>query len=643
MKKELREYIEINHSTLENSNKTFEDIFEIMFRVDDLILAETNDGFRIKKYSYGDIKKRIMSASVKLYNIIGSGNYVGLEMENCVEWIVAFWAVLRSGNKPYLINCRHPNELSNGIIKTLNIESIIGREPTKLNAKYIDITEIDSENPDGDDFSISAKFGDEIALSTSATTMKEVICFYSGRQLSNQILNAKAILSESKRLPQMYNGAIKQLAFLPFYHVFGLIAVYFWFTFFGRTMVFLRDYSPDTILKTCKKHEVTHLFAVPMLWHTMEQKLLKEIEKRNEMQKFQRGLNLSRKLQTAMPKLGFVIAKRIMKSVTDELLGPSIKFCISGGSYLKQSSLELFNLLGYPLHNGYGMSEIGISSVELRDSFKDRCENSIGHPFASVKYSVDDKGILTVEGDSVCERMMINGEEIYTKGKICTGDIVWSRGDYYFIKGRESDLVIGDNGENINPDVIEQNFSFDSVLNFSVLGLGETQDDEILSLVLQINEYLPKGKIEDIYKKAEEINNTLPLTSRVRKIYFTYDAIISDGAIKVSRKYLKNKISSGDVKLLSVNDIINKEKSGGFDEDSAIVKKVKEIVANELSIDVKDINYEDNILTTLGGTSLQYFSIVSTLAEEFSIDSYSDDEEMQYTIKGICEYIERFI
>jgi acyl-CoA synthetase (AMP-forming)/AMP-acid ligase II len=78
-------------------------------------------------------------------------------------------------------------------------------------------------------------------------------------------------------MASMYNGSIKQLAFLPFYHIFGLFAVYYWFAFFGRTFVFLKDYSPDTIARTCRRHEVTHIFAVPLLWHTVEEKIQKGV------------------------------------------------------------------------------------------------------------------------------------------------------------------------------------------------------------------------------------------------------------------------------------------------------------------------------------------------------------------------------
>ena len=54
-----------------------------------------------------------------------------------------------------------------------------------------------------------------------------------------------------------------------------------------------------------------------------------------------------------------------MHEVTDSLFGKSVLFCISGGSYIKEDTLRLINGLGYPLYNGYGMTEAGVTSVEL--------------------------------------------------------------------------------------------------------------------------------------------------------------------------------------------------------------------------------------------------------------------------------------
>ena len=272
MKRKLRKLVEYNSETLEKSDRTFEAIYGVMFGDGhkNNVMAEESTGYRVKQYTYSDIKAMIESASSALYEKIGSTHaFVALEMENRVEWIVAFWAILKSGNKPYLVNCRHPKQLSCGIVESLGIKYVVGVGKTELPLEFIDVTELKSDKP------FNADFENEIALSTSATTMKETVCFYTGREISSQILNARTILKQSKLIPAHVNGSLKQLAFLPFYHIFGLIAVYFWFTYYGRCIVFLRDYSSDSILRTCRNHGVTHVFAVPMLWHTMEKEVRK--------------------------------------------------------------------------------------------------------------------------------------------------------------------------------------------------------------------------------------------------------------------------------------------------------------------------------------------------------------------------------
>ena len=252
MKKYLRDYIDYNDSHLANSSKDLKTVFEIMFRCKDSIIAETTENYRIRRYTYGETEARINRSAYALYQKIGATHkYVGLEMENKIEWIIAFWAILKSGNKPYLINCRHPLALSSQIISSLNIKYVIGTSPTKLKAEYIDFSEISGEDVEiPSDFDLEKLFENEIAISTSATSLHGVVCFYTGREISDQILNAKDILKNSKRMAYHYKGSLKQLAFLPFYHVFGLFAVYFWFIFFGRTLVFLPDYSPKSILQT---------------------------------------------------------------------------------------------------------------------------------------------------------------------------------------------------------------------------------------------------------------------------------------------------------------------------------------------------------------------------------------------------------
>lgn len=640
MKQELKKLIAVNVAALQASAQDMASLYAIICGNGERIFAECSDGYRIRKYSYTDIANMVERVSAGIHARIGATHgYVGLEMENSIEWIVAFWAILRSGNKPFLINCRHPKALADQLLEQLQISYVIGTQPTQLNATWLDYASLTSEE------SFGADFEDEFALSTSATSLQAKICIYNGKQVAAQILNSRRIVRDSRRMANHYHGFLKQLAFLPFYHVFGLFAVYFWFAFFGRTFVFLRDMAPDTILKTCRKHEVTHIFAVPMLWHTIEDKIKKQLEQKGEktQKKFEKGMKISMALQKAMPHLGTVIAKKLMREITDAVFGPSIQFCISGGSYLRSSALHLINGIGYPLHNGYGMSEIGITSVELGARIIDRNRNSIGKPFESVEYRLGEDGTLFVRGHSICRTVMIDGVETDMPEWFDTGDLMSCQEGRYYISGRRGDVVIGENGENINPDLIEQHFGLSGDTPYSVLGLKE-EDNDVLSMVVRINPYMSEGRRHRLVERIYAANEELPMAMRVRKFYFTTDAIAPETAIKVGRKYLLRAIADGTVRLTPFSQFGQQQDGqSGEAHNPLLMARLREIVAESLGVAADSVDDRAHILLDMGATSLQYFEIISAIAAEFSIESYNDKEHYRYTVEEFCEYIERYV
>ncbi len=637
MKQYIKKILKTNSSLLENSQKTLCDIYKIMFSNEELILCEYNDGFRIKRETYGEVAKKISSVASGLYEKIGPNHsYIGLAIDNSVDWIIAFWAILMSGNKPYLINLKYPSSLSNGIIKRLDIKHIIAHDNIDLDAKILQISSLYSKK----EISLD-NFENEIAFSSSATSMNEVVCFYTGYQIAEQILNFKKIIKLEPRIVRHYKGQLKILAFLPFYHIFGLFAVYFWFTFFGRTLVFLRNYSADTILNTCKRHHVTHVFAVPLLWHTIEKNILSTVKSAGEKKynKLIKGIKCCTAIQNIFPSFGADLSKLIMSEVTGKVFGKSVMFCINGGSYIKDSTLELLNGIGYSIYNGYGMSEIGITSVELGRKPKLRNLNSIGMPFSSVQYKINDDGILLVKGSSLCTKKLINGKEITLDDWFHTGDNMKCENGRYFILGRQSDVVIGENGENINPDSIEKMFELKDALAFSVLGLSG-ENGQVLSMIVQITPYISNDKIQCIREEAYSINNTLPKTFSIKNFYFTTNPLASENAVKVSRTQLIKKINNGEVELISFADM----KTSDNDEINPILlNEISNIIADTVGINQTDVGINDHIFYDLGATSIQYFTIITRISEKFSINDYSETDKYCYTLKELCEYVSKHI
>lgn len=636
LKPELRKLLDYNREGLKASDRTMKSVYCFTFHHGDKVMCEGHDGLRTYTYTYGQMDGKIRKAAAALYARIGAAHqYVGLEMDNSVEWVTAFWAILMSGNKPYLVNLRYPQNLTENILKTLKIRYVLCKGASQLSAEAIDMASLDGEfAPVPED-----AFENELAFSSSATSMNEVICFYTGAEISEQMLAYEDIFTWAPRIAKHYKGSLKQLAFLPFYHVFGLVAVFLWFSFFGRTLVFLRDMNPDTILKTCRRHQVTHIFAVPMLWHTIEKKVWANAREQKQEEKLRKMLKFTTGVQNVFPYFGAWLAKNLLKSVTEKLFGRTIMFCISGGSSLRPSAMELMNGLGYFLHNGYGMSEIGVPCVENRKTPKERNRGSIGRPVRSVSFRLDEEGVLWVKSPYLCASKLVNGQLQKTPEWFCTGDMMTCEDGYYYIHGRKGDVVIGENGENINPDTIESRFTLDSATQMCVLGI-EDADGQSLSMVVQVSPYITEEAVSTIKNQAYAINDTLPTATAVKKFYFTFDEMSPPTAIKVSRTQLTAKIADGRVKLTPFASL---ELTGTEGEDTPLLRRIRQIIAQELQVEADTIGINAHIFYDLGATSLQYFAIISAISAEFSLTQYESGEIYCYTPKELCAYIERNI
>jgi len=73
-----------------------------------------------------------------------------------------------------------------------------------------------------------------------------------------------------------------------------------------------------------------------------------------------------------------------------------------------------------------------------------------------------------------------------------------------------------------------------------------------------------------------------------------------------------------------------------FDES-----KVKEIIAKELEVDVKQLQPEAKFIEDLGADSLDIVELVMALEEEFGIDIPDDEADKLKTVGDAMEYLKR--
>ncbi|MBP5230989.1 MAG: AMP-binding protein [Clostridia bacterium] len=627
---------------LSQTDLSFGSIYRVMFSKPNFVMMETSTTFGgIKTYTYGESDRIIGQLAAGIASTGRKGRYIGLYGENCPEWIFLFWAVLRSGNYVFPVNLRQPQSFSQSMLDTLNAECIVsagacdGFHQQVLSYQELLERGTESEIPSDD------AFADEIALCTSGTTLREKICFFSGKEFASLILTTKEIIRRNKTIKRTYRGRVKMLVVLPLYHVFGLEATYFWFSFFGVSFVFPENMSPDILLRTIREHEVTHILCVPALWHTVEKLVRREVAKRGEetVRRFEKGLRISLALQSLLPFTEQAIPARLFREIRKELFGDSVHFCISGGSALRVSASRLMNGIGYPLFNGYGMTEIGIASANFARRAKERLNPSFGNPFSCVRFRIGEDRHLLVSGSSVCKAILVDGKREQTGKWFDTGDMVeLDVKGRYVLCGRASDVVIGEGGENLNPELAETAFELTSAQNFAVLG---DEKMEKLQLICQISDQMVGLQKEKLLKDIERGKASLPLTYRISDVFFTYDPIMEPSDIKVSRSKLRRMISGGSVRLFDSLPLSDERDSENG--DSEVKSILRGMFADILDVEPESIRGDAHFMNDLGASSLEYIMLVNRIQERFDVNVAFEEEGFGYSLNDFTKIVESLI
>ncbi len=603
----------------------FSTFFEFMFSESDNIMAEISEGYQIKRYTYGECKAQTLKKAFALKNTIDypKNSLVGIYMDNSLDWIKVFWSILLCGYKPLLLNMRVADTALEQVLTDYDVKAVISDDKV-FSVKTIFAKDL----VEGEEILKDYSCGEEIIFMSSGTTEKIKLCAYTADNLYCQVANSVDVLKICPEIARHYEGQLKQLTLLPFYHVFGFIAVYLWFGFFSRTFVFLKDLNPKTIQNTIKRHKVTHFFAVPLVWESVYKAALRAVKSKGEKtyKKFCKGAKI-------INNDGFLksIAYKGMKEVRDGLFGDSIQFLISGGGFISKNALEFFNGIGYHLANGFGMTEVGITSVEISNKAKVRNKGSIGSPFKYTQYKIDENGILCIKGKNVANRIMHDKEQtvIDREAWFCSNDIAVNKEGGYYLNGRSDDLIVPPSGENVNPQLVEQELKIKGAEDVCLIDV----DDQIVLLVMSTHCY-SGDKVDELLKNAKSELERTGVTF-VNKIVITPDNFLSDGDFKLNRRKIKARYKNGQMTLIEKDN----SQSKVADICGELEKEVKQIFAEILSKTSQDISLDSQFFNDLGGSSLEYFMLADAINAKYGVDIKNVNGKSLISPSEVCDYI----
>ncbi len=242
------------------------------------------------------------------------------------------------------------------------------------------------------------------------------------------------------------------LSFLPFFHTGGWNVLTTPFLHRGATVVLLKKFDPDRILKLCETERVSILFGVPTMLDMMKHSpLFKQVD-----------------------------------------LG-SVRYAIVGGEPMPLDLIRTWQDRGVPIRQGFGLTEFGPNVFSLNEEHSTKKIGSIGFPNFYIEARIvdergkelgaDEIGELVLRGPMSMSGYWKNPEataQTIRDGWLHTGDLVRRDPEgFYYVVGRKKDMYIS-GGENIYPAEIEQYLrTHPKVREAAVIGVKDEKWGEV--------------------------------------------------------------------------------------------------------------------------------------------------------------------
>ena len=458
-------------------------------------------------YTYHTFKSKCDSISKLLTQYgIGAGDKVAILSQSMPNWSVAFFSVVPFGRIAIPIL---PDSSANEVLNILEhseskvifvsqkLASRLSQEVREKMTLVIDIDTLEILHADEDQFTCDGRTSvptpDDIAaiIYTSGTTGSAKGVVLSHRNLASNVITCYHSCKRTEK--------DRWLSVLPMAHTLEMTISMLYPMYCGATVYYLpKPPVASLLLKALKIVKPTTMLTVPLI--------IEKVYKGSVLPTIQKSRTL-----TWMSKNMNGLMCKIIGMKLKATFGGHMSFYGIGGAKLDPEVESFLLKAGFPYAIGYGLTE---TSPLLGYSMKGwRTVGSFGYPVYNVRLKLHNVNPETGEGEIVAKgpNVMLGyykdpkrTKSVFTEdGWFRTSDIaIQDEKGRFFIKGRNSNMILGPSGENIYPEEIE------NVIN-NVEGVGESivveRDGKLVALVQPAENYIQwdKESEDKMYEKLD--------------------------------------------------------------------------------------------------------------------------------------------
>ena len=503
------------------------------------------------RISYKELYEDVESLSLSLlYHLKMRNEKAAIICYNCYEWCVIYLACLCTGVVAVPVDRENPGSDIGEILDFAEVKTVFcdSKSLAKLMKREgVNYVAVDSD----DEFVKLIEKGralrregytsenpiDPEALAvlifTSGTTGSPKGVMLSNRNLCSDLYLVRSNVNATER--------DRTLSVLPLHHTYESIA-FLMMLYCGGSIAFCGGIR--YLSKSFRVFAPTVFVTVPLIFEKLHSKILSQIEEKGMRQKFRFASVMSGAINDDKKQ-------RLFSSV-HTFFGGRLKKIIVGAAAVKQSAVQDFELFGFKVIIGYGLTEC--SPIVICNSESDRTSDTVGRPLGEVEVKIkapDEKGAgeILVKGPMVMKGYYKNEKatkEVFSDGWFCTGDVGFcDKNGRYHITGRCKNVIVTKNGKNIYPEELELRLLKNPFVE-ECLVFGEKGDIiscEIFPDVAAIGTRLKKNNPTEeeikalINEAVRSVNRMLPSYKRIKKVTVRKDSFDKTTTHKIKRKY----------------------------------------------------------------------------------------------------------
>jgi long-chain acyl-CoA synthetase len=454
------------------------------------------------------------------------------------------------------------------------------------------------------------------------------------------------------------------LGILPLFHALAQMANLILPLGAGARVVYLESLNTTELQRGLRERDITLFCCVPQFYYLIHERIQKQVGARGRLAKSTFRWML--KAAALGRRLGFNPGKVLFRPV-HQMLGPKMRYLITGGSRLDPEIGHDFQSLGFELLQAYGLTETSGGAVVTSPA--DNVIGSVGKPLygneirilnaqareedggRSATHAV---GEIALRGPIVMKGYYKRPDataEVLRDGWLHTGDLGYldAHGNL-FITGREKEVIVLSSGKNVYPEEIEAHYlKSPFIKEICVVGLqsqpGEPYSERLHGVVVPNFELLRERKVvntrEVIRFDIETLSAQLPSTKRILSFEVWQEELPRTTTRKlkrfeIERRVQENQKRGAEMDAAGTRAVSEEERSWTAQPE---VQRALAVIRERAKKQVAEVHPRDNLELDLGLDSMERVELLVALEKELGADVPDSLASEVYTVREMVEAV----